>query len=805
MPDYKLSAQLKGHDADVRAVSFPKSNVVLSSSRDSTVRLWNKTAEKPPTFDNTIASQGNGYVNSVTFIPPSSDRPEGLIASAGAETIIEVKRPSLTSADNADRLLVGHSHNVCTLDATPSGKYLVSGSWDGKAIVWDTDKWDRWADLVHEGEVRSVWAVLAYDENIVITGSADKHIRIFDLRRVSGSQEVEPIRTLTTSDVVRALVKLPSGIKGHPSGADFASAGNDGIISLWKLGGKQVGSLQGHDSFIYSLACSPTAEIISAGEDRTVRVWRGSECIQTITHPAISVWTVAVCRENGDIVTGASDNMVRVFSRSPERIAAPETLSQFEESVRSSAIPQQQLGQSLNKEKMDPHSWLLTNTGTKEGQIKTVLEENNTIGAYQWSSGEQRWVHVGTVVDSTGSSGRKVEFKGKEWDYVFDVDIEEGKPPLKLPYNLSENPYEAATRFLGDNELSISYIDQVAQFITTNTQGATIGQSSEAPTTDASGADFSSTEPATGTTYLPYTEYLSLTQAKSEPVLKKLNSLNEKHILAGNKHTAMNPTGLACIEQVLQATMGTPKQKAKAPPGLGEGAHIALGIVAQWPYGDRLPALDALRCLVAWPGVASVTHPQHGDIINVALRGALDVEQPISNTSTLAEFADTLDAAQVSPNNVMMALRAVTNLFVTEEGRKLVAENISSIIAILARIAGLKEGQVPIGAENNNVQIALTSALFNFASLGFNERGKLDIQALSGVCEIAAAVIARQSDPEVLFRAVMALGMILATGGQARQIAKALDVGGPVTEAAKKSGEPRMKDLARECMAFLKS
>ena len=367
---------------------FPAANTLLSTSRDQTVRLWRKTADKPPTFDATIISQGHGYINSLTYLRPSPAWPEGFVISAGQETIIEAKRPTLTSADNADRLLVGHGHNVCALDVSPRGAYVVSGGWDGKSLVWETEKWQISAQLMHQGEVRSVWAVLAYDEHTVITGSADNYIRIFDLRQVNGNGEVEPRRTLSTSSVVRALCKLPSGIKGHPSGAEFASAGNDGIIQLWKMNGTQVGTLQGHDSFIYSLACLPTSEIVSAGEDRTVRIWRGSECIQTITHPAISVWSVAVCPENGDIVSGASDNVVRVFTRNADRTAPPEALSQFEESVRASAIPQQQLGPSINKEQLNPKSWLLNNAGKKDGQVTTVLEDDNSIGAYQWSLGE---------------------------------------------------------------------------------------------------------------------------------------------------------------------------------------------------------------------------------------------------------------------------------------------------------------------------------------------------------------------------------------------------------------------------------
>lgn len=42
------------------------------------------------------------------------------------------------------------------------------------------------------------------------------------------------------------------------------------------------------------------------------------------------------------------------------------------------------------------------------------------------------------MVDAVGS-GRKQLYEGKEYDYVFDVDIQDGVPPLKLPYNVTGN------------------------------------------------------------------------------------------------------------------------------------------------------------------------------------------------------------------------------------------------------------------------------------------------------------------------------------------------------------------------------
>lgn len=134
--------------------------------------------------------------------------------------------------------------------------------------------------------------------------------------------------------------------------------------------------------------------------------------------------------------------------------------------------------------------------------------------------GQQQWVNVGTVVDAVGSSGRRVEYNGQSYDYVFDVDIEDGKPPLKLPYNLSENPYERATKFIGDNELPMSYLDQVANFIVENTKGATLGQASSQPAPDPYGTESryipgEQSQPA-AKKVLPQEKYINLTQAKFE-------------------------------------------------------------------------------------------------------------------------------------------------------------------------------------------------------------------------------------------------------------------------------------------------
>ncbi|CAM1501523.1 Fc.00g035070.m01.CDS01 [Cosmosporella sp. VM-42] len=767
MADFKLSAQLMGHESDVRAVSFPSPDIVLSASRDKSVRLWRRSHGSPPSFDGSLLSRGSEYINSITFFPPTKEHPDGLVVSGGKDTIIEVKSPNPTHADLADRLLVGHSHNVCTLDVSPEGSYLVSGGWDGQARVWSSTKWETELQLKGHEDM-AVWSVVALDEATVVTGCADKKIRVFNLQK-STAGDVQAQSTIHTPDVVRALCRVP---KSHPSGADIASASNDGTLRLWKLNGQQVGELHGHESFVYSLTSLPSGELVSAGEDRTVRIWRGTECIQTITHPAISVWAVAANPETGDIVTGASDSVARVFSRRPEAVADAQTLKEFDESVKSSAIPQQQLG-GINKEKLPGPDFLTSKSGTKDGQVQMINEDNGSITAHQWSVSQQQWINVGTVVDAVGSTGKKVEYQGKSYDYVFDVDIEDGKPPLKLPYNLSENPYERASKFLSDNELPQTYLDNVANFITENTKGATLGQTSQSGGPDPYGTESryrpGETSQSQQPKVIPQKEYLSISAAKYEAMFNKILSINKTMISSGRKDAALNPSQ----ESTLQELRAALESNKAIPP---QALDIVVRIVTQWPYGDRLPGLDLLRCMAKYPTVAHFSSPESGSLLDLAISSSI----PSGETPT--------------ENAAMMGLRTLANMFSSANGRSVANAQSDEAISFLERISGIKGGEA-IGKFNRNVLIALTTCIINFSVLAHKESLLLPEQRRR-LLILLGAVLKNSTDSEVLYRALVALGTLLSAS---KQEAANLGIAGWIQEAKGKSEEERVKGVAAEC------
>lgn len=73
--------------------------------------------------------------------------------------------------------------------------------------------------------------------------------------------------------------------------------------------------------------------------------------------------------------------------------------------------------------------------GNKEGENKLIRNSGGGVDVYTWAGGA--WMKVGEMTDGAGSGpAAKATYKGKEWDYVWEVDVKEGAPKRQLPYNV---------------------------------------------------------------------------------------------------------------------------------------------------------------------------------------------------------------------------------------------------------------------------------------------------------------------------------------------------------------------------------
>ena len=71
---------------------------------------------------------------------------------------------------------------------------------------------------------------------------------------------------------------------------------------------------------------------------------------------------------------------------------------------------------------------------------------------------EQKWTLIGDVVSNNDNvSTGKSMFDGKEYDYVFNIDIGDGIPALKLPFNNDQDPYTVAQVMQKSRRNRISY------------------------------------------------------------------------------------------------------------------------------------------------------------------------------------------------------------------------------------------------------------------------------------------------------------------------------------------------------------
>ncbi|KAJ7633059.1 phospholipase A-2-activating protein [Roridomyces roridus] len=441
---YKLSATLTGHTSDVRALSTPADDLILSASRDSTAIVWRRDSSTTGFASDSVFHASTRYVNSVTYLPPTADAPKGYAVTGDQDGVINVYSLEPTK-DDPDYTLLGHTGNVCGLRTTPGGD-IISCSWDYTARVWKNFS----SAYELKGHENSVWDILAVNEDEFITASADKTIKLWKQHKV--------MQTFPGHNaVVRSLAHIPD--------IGFASCA-DNEIRVWSFGGDLIQTLTGHTSFIYRLAVLPSGDLVSSSEDRSVRIWKDGECVQVLVHPAISVWTVSTL-PNGDIVSGSSDKIVRVFSASEDRWASEEEVKAYDDVVAQQSLSSHEVEQ-VKVETMDA-----LNTPGRIGQTKLILNGDVT-EVYSWDGSV--WQRIGERAEGP-SSGEKTKtlFEGQEWDYVWNVALEDGAPSLKLPFNVSENPAAAAQRFLERNNLPVAHMNTIVDYIYQNTPGETLG------------------------------------------------------------------------------------------------------------------------------------------------------------------------------------------------------------------------------------------------------------------------------------------------------------------------------------------
>ncbi|NXK26744.1 PLAP protein, partial [Arenaria interpres] len=507
-----------------------------------------------------------------------------------------------------------------------------------------------------------------------------------------------------------------------------------------------------------------------------------------------------------------SDGIIRVFTESLERTASAEEIQAFENELSQASIDPKtgDLG-DINADDL-PGREHLKDPGTRDGQTR-LIKDNGKVEAYQWSVSEGRWIKIGDVVGSSGATQQtsgKVLFEGKEYDYVFTIDVNESGPSYKLPYNITDDPWLTAYNFLQKNDLNPMFLDQVAKFIMDNTKGQTLlstsaqysdpftgagryvpGSSSGSSTIPAADpftgagryvpgsasnavAPVGGVDPYTGmgayqsaaakveNIYFPKMDAVTFDQANPTQILGKLKELNGS---ATEEHK-LTEDDLIILEKLLSTTCNNSTETPTAQQ------LQTLWRAINWPEDIVFPALDILRL--------SVRHPTVNE-------NFCSEKEHVQFIVLLLKFLN----PKGKQANQLLALRALCNCFVSQAGQKLMMEQRGEI---MTQAIEMKSGT------NKNIHIALATLTLNYAVCLHkvnNIEGKA--QCLSVISTVMEVV----QDLEAVFRLLVALGTLISDDTSAVQLAKSLGVDSQIKKYASVSEPAKVKECCRFVLNLL--
>ncbi|PRQ26897.1 putative transcription factor WD40-like family [Rosa chinensis] len=228
----------QGHSGPVYSATFnPLSDFILSSSADSTIRLWSTNLNS-----NLVCYKGHNYpVWDVQFSPVghyfasashdrtariwSMDRIQPLRIMAGHLSDVDCvqwhsncnyiatgssdKTVRLWDVQSGEcvRIFIGHRSMILSLAMSPDGRYMASGDEDGSIMMWDLSSGRCVTPLM--GHTSCVWTLAFSGEgSLLASGSADCTVKLWDVTASTKLPKAE--EKSGSASRLRSLKTLPT-------------------------------------------------------------------------------------------------------------------------------------------------------------------------------------------------------------------------------------------------------------------------------------------------------------------------------------------------------------------------------------------------------------------------------------------------------------------------------------------------------------------------------------------------------------------------------------------------------------------
>jgi len=322
-------------------------------------------------------------------------------------------------------VLRGHEDGVWAVTISPNGHWLVTGSRDGTARLWDLSAPDPAATPVvlrgHEGAISAV--AISPDGHRLVTGSYDGTARLWDL---------------STPDPAAAPVVL----RGHegdvlaiaisPDGHWLVTGSGDGTARLWDLSASDPATapvvLRGHENWIAAVAISPDGHWLATGSgDGTARLWDLTASDPAATPVVLdghenAIGAVAISRDGHWLVTGSGDGTARLWDLSAsDPAAAPVVLRGHEGPFLAIAISpdghwlvtgsQDRTARLWDLRASDPAAAPVVLRGHESGiEVVAISPDGHWLVTGSWDNTARLW-----DLSASDPAAAPVVLRGHEW------------------------------------------------------------------------------------------------------------------------------------------------------------------------------------------------------------------------------------------------------------------------------------------------------------------------------------------------------------------------------------------------------
>ena len=259
------------------------------------------------------------FVNTVDFSPDGKRIVSGSLDAvarswdaATGQPIGDLRPEATGQPVSGEERPYGAHDTVDSVALSPDGRRIVTGHRDGTVRVWDADTGQQIGDpLTAPGIGTADSVAFSPDGKRIVAGcwgSDGASVRVWD------AETGRPVGQPMTADMGNVV-----SVAFSPDGKRIVSGGGDRAVRLWDADtGQPIGQpMTGHTDWVQSVAFSPDGKrIVSGSRDTTVRLWdadTGQPIGQPMTGHTKRVQSVAFSPNGKRIASGSADQTVRLW------------------------------------------------------------------------------------------------------------------------------------------------------------------------------------------------------------------------------------------------------------------------------------------------------------------------------------------------------------------------------------------------------------------------------------------------------------------------------------------------------------